>query len=209
LREEFARLAVDLDVEQDRGLHAIPIVSVVGRSLEPPDQFSVVGVERHDGAGPQIAAGAALPGAHRVRVASAPINQIELRVVGSGKPGHAAAMPHGFGVWPGFGPGGTGLRRGIPSPLHGAGLGVARFQESGHIQRVATDADNHMITDDQRSGRGEVLLLDVGDGAAPADFAGARVERNQVVVRGLEEEPIPIDPSPRLPMWMPPAVSHL
>src|SRR6266540_1948097 len=104
---------------------------VMGRGLKPPDQLAVVGIERHDGAGPQVVAGAPLAGVYRIRIAGAPIEKVELRIVGAGKPGHASTVSHRFGIRPGAGAGSAGFGRSVPAPLNAAGLGIARLEETG------------------------------------------------------------------------------
>ena len=85
-------------------------------------------------------------------------------------------------------PGIAGLHRHrVELPLPLAGLRIERLQEAGRVQVVA-GADEHVIADDDRRHRREVLLLEVGDLDVPAFLAGSRVERDQVVVGRFEEQ---------------------
>src|SRR5678815_4679007 len=56
LRQQLARLAVDRTVEEHGRLRGIPVVRVVRRRLEVPDQLSGVGIERDDRLGEQVVA---------------------------------------------------------------------------------------------------------------------------------------------------------
>src|SRR5271168_4345112 len=56
-----------------------------------------------------------------------------------------------------------------------------------------------MITDHNRRNGREVLLIKVGDDLMPTLLARFRIERHQVVVRGLEVEPIAIHPHAAVP----------
>ncbi len=101
MRQKLALLAFELGVEENRGFDGIPVVDIVWRRLEIPDELSGIGVQRHNRAGVQIVAGAAFAGEHGIGVAGAPVKQIESGVVGSGHPGHAAAVKNRVAV---FGP---------------------------------------------------------------------------------------------------------
>ena len=48
--------------------------------------------------------------------------------------------------------------------------------------------NEHVIADDNRRERREILLLEIGDFDVPALLAGARIERDQIVVGRLEVE---------------------
>src|SRR2546430_2339395 len=76
LREEFARFAFEFGVEENGRLHGVPIVNIVRRRLEMPDEFAGVGIERDDGAGVEIVAGTAFTGEDRVGIAGAPVEKI-------------------------------------------------------------------------------------------------------------------------------------
>ena len=98
---------------------------------------------------------------------------MQFGIVSARNPGHAAAVAHGVFVGPGFRAGIAFLDRlAPPLPLQVAGFRIVRFQESGHIQRITTCAYQNMVSDDDRRGRGEVLLLHVGDFFVPALLTG-------------------------------------
>src|SRR5207248_6544481 len=75
-------------------------------------------------------------------------------------------------------------RHGIKLPLQLARLGIERLQKSRSVEVVA-GADEHVIADDNRRERREILLLEIGDFDVPALLAGPRIERDQIVVGRL------------------------
>ena len=107
------------------------------------------------------------------------------------------------------------------SPLRGvvfqrhcnlAGFRIARFEIAGNIERIAAHADDDVIADDDRRGRGEILLFHVGDFNVPALRAILGVERNQVIVGRFEVQPVAVhaeaavsdvDAAVRFPVVMP------
>ena len=133
-----------------------------------------------------------LPVEHRLRVAGADVVEVQLRIVGAGQPRHAAAVEHRFGVGPGLGARLARPRRRVPAPHDVAALRIARLEIAGHVERVAADADQHLLADDDRRARREVLALDVGDLVVPALLARRRVERDEVVVGRQEEDPVAV-----------------
>src|SRR5207249_451426 len=66
-------------------------------------------------------------------------------------------------------------RHGIKLPLQLARLGIERLQKSRRVEIVA-GADKHVIADDNRRERREILLLEIGNLDVPALLAGARIE---------------------------------
>ena len=106
-------------------------------------------------------------------------------------------------------------RHGVEDPLPLAGLRIERLQEAGRVEVVAR-ADEHVVADDDRRHRREVLLVEVGDLDVPALLAGPRVERDEVVVGRLEEQVVVPDrraavadvrAAPRLPEVVPELVA--
>ena len=61
-------------------------------------------------------------------------------------------------------------RHGVELPLHVAGLRIERLQVARRIEIVA-GADEHVVADDDRRRRGEVLLVEAGDLLVPALLA--------------------------------------
>ena len=86
LSEQFAFLAVDLAVDQNRRFVGIPVVRVVRRRLEIPGHLSGVGIQRDDRLGVEVVAFAALAGDHGLRVAGAEVDQVQFGIVGRATP---------------------------------------------------------------------------------------------------------------------------
>ena len=92
LREQLARLPVDLAVDEHRRLRRVPVVRVVRRRLEVPRQLPRVRIERDDRLGEEIVALPLAAVDHRLRVSGAEVDQIQIGVVCRRPPGHAAAV---------------------------------------------------------------------------------------------------------------------
>ena len=142
--------------------------------------FPVSGFSATTRAGEKIIAFAALAGADGVRISGGHIDQIEIGIVSGRLPRHAAAV---LCVRIIIGPGIVArvaglLRRGVPLPLQVAGFGIARFEKALHVERIAADADDDVIADDERRVGGKVVVLHVGDLFVPAFLAGSGIERD-------------------------------
>src|SRR5260370_22063815 len=175
LGEQLALLALKLRVEQDRGFDGVPVVHVVWRRLKIPSQFPRIRIQSHDGAGVEIVAFPALANEHGIGIARAPIEKIELRVVGSGHPSHAAAVEESVAVLgPGFGAWLTGIRLGVPAPLDRSGLWIERLEVTANVGYVSGNAGDDVIAGPQRSHGGKVAELGSGKVEGHATGAAAR-----------------------------------
>src|SRR5205807_2686409 len=67
------------------------------------------------------------------------------------------------------------------------------FEKARYVQRVAAHADDHVVANHQRSRCGEVLLFHVCQRYLPPDFSAVPIERDEVIIGRLEEEPIAVD----------------
>src|SRR5882724_12260334 len=191
LREEFARLALEFGVEKNGRLHGVPIVNVMRRRLEMPDEFAGVGIERDDGAGVKIVAGAAFTGEDGIGISSAPVEKIQIGIVGAGHPRHAAAVSYGVGIFrPSFGARFAGFWRGEPLPLFRASFWIDGDEEAGNVGDVAGDAGDDVIFYDERRHGGEVAELIVGEDDVPTDGAVFRVQANQMCVGRFDVDPV-------------------
>src|SRR5260370_15686935 len=147
LGEQLTGLAVEIGVEEHGGLHGVPVVHVVRRRLKIPSEFASVGIESHDGASIKIVAGAARTGEHRGGIASAPIEEVERRVVRSSHPGHAATVEDGVAVFrPGFRAGLSGVWSGVPAPLDFSGLAIKGLEEAPYVRAVSEDGGDEATT---------------------------------------------------------------
>src|SRR5947209_8496470 len=102
---------------------------------------------------------------------------MQLRIVSAWHPGHATAVPHRVFVRPRLRSRITLLHRlGPPFPLHGSGLRVVSFEKSRNVERIAARTHDYVITNDDGSRCGEVLLLHIGDLDMPSLFASLCLE---------------------------------
>src|SRR4051794_18925806 len=95
-----ATLGAHVDIGEQGRADGIIVPAVVGGVLEAPDDLARVGAEGDGGGGPLVVAFAdlAVPGGG---VAGVPVEQVEVRVIGSGGPGGGAAVLPGV-AGPGF-----------------------------------------------------------------------------------------------------------
>ena len=64
--------------------------------------------------------------------------------------------------------------------------GIVRFDVAGDVEVVAADADDDVVVDDERRGRGVVELIEIADLGAPFLLARPVVERQQMAVGRLD-----------------------
>ena len=153
-------------------------LATVRRNLEAPNQFPGVGVEGDDAAGPGIVAGTDLAIQHRRGIAGTDIHQIEKRIVGAGHPHLSAGSTAALRLRC------AGRRRAVEDPLGLAGIGIDGFQLAGHVIEIAGDADQNVISDDERSVGGPETPAGIGDHDVPLDGAILGVEGDQMAVGG-------------------------
>src|SRR5678816_237527 len=103
------------------------------------------------------------------------------------------------------------LRRDVPPPLRLARLRLERLEPPGRIEVVARP-NEHVVADDDRRHRREVLLAERTEFTVPALFTRLRIKGDEVIVRGHEEEVVPphsysavadVSPTLRLPEVVP------
>ena len=158
VRQQLAGLAGDGRVEQYGRLHGVPIMRVMRRRLVEPLDLAGVGVNREDGAGVQVGSLAHIAGQHRVRVAGAPVHQVQRWIVGAGQPDGTAALGHRFGAGPCLRPGLAGLGDGVQPPQYFAGVGIERVHRMGHVRHIAGGAEADLVLDHERGGRDVIAV---------------------------------------------------
>ena len=161
---------------------------IVGRRLVVPRHPAGIDLYGNQRAREQVVALAADARITRSRVAGAEDVELRFGIVRARHPDLTAAVARRVETWPRLQARIARIHRhGIKLPLQLARLGIERLQKSRSVEVVA-GADEHVIADDNRRERREILLLEIGDFDVPALLAGARIERDQIVVGRLEVE---------------------
>jgi hypothetical protein len=168
-------------------------MGVVRRGLVIPGHLSRIDVHGHERAREEV-----VPRPHARSIGRRGISgpddvQVSLGIVRARRPEIAAAVARRFEAGPGVESGIAGIHgRRIELPLHCAGFGVERTQEP-RLVRVVAAADEHMVADDDGGCLGEILFREMRGLLVPAFLAGARVERHEIVIGRLHEQPIAVD----------------
>ena len=179
---DFARLALPLQIRQNRDLRGIEIEFVVRRELEMPFQLSRVGIHRDEGTGVEVIARPHIAVPVGARIPDSPIDQVRFRIVRAGGPDGSPAMPPGIAA-PAVMARLTRLRNGMEAPDFFPGLRGIRRQIAADSQFSARRSHDDFIFYDQRRGGHGVPFL------RPPHFGGP----DQVSVTRIESEKIPID----------------
>src|SRR5712692_3455941 len=181
--------AVSCDVDQHRLVRGIEVPRVVRNLLIVPVQLSGVGINRDYAVGVEV-----LAGPHRIievrrRIADAPINQIQLRIIRSGEPRRpAAVLPH-IGVGPGLVPrlSRSGYR--VEPPRESSRLGVERADVAAMRAVASGSSNDDFVFDDEWSAVDiAAAFLYVFDFDVPDLLAGVRVHGYYVVIHRPEED---------------------
>ena len=190
---ELAAPPVPVGIHENRRLVGVPVVFVVRRVLEVPDELAVIGAQGQQRRGVEIVAFAvATIEVLRAGIAGRPVQQVEFRVVGAAGPGSAAAGLPRVVVRPRLRPGLARSGDRVEAPLALPGFGVEGVEVASDATGVAAaDADQHpILCDDGRAGRAEAGLVR-GHGGAPQHRPVAAVDRDYVAVRRAEIQASP------------------
>jgi hypothetical protein len=103
MHDNLARGSVGGDLGQDPLVDAVVVERIAGRHLEAPNHLAGLGLHGEDRIGVEVVA-FAIERIPRRRIAGTPEHEIEFRIVGTGDPGGAAALPPGVSR-PGLGAG--------------------------------------------------------------------------------------------------------
>ena len=145
MRDQLARLAVDLAVDQDVRADLVVVPHVAGRVLEVPVHLAGVGIPGDRAVGVEVVARPIGRVEHRHRIAGAPDGLVGRRIVGAGHPdGAAAGLPGVVLVLPGLAAGLAGRRDGVLAPEQLAGRGIER-RRSSRARRWSPPAAPTMI----------------------------------------------------------------
>ena len=160
--------------------------------LEVPLEAPGRRIEREDRIGVEVVAlalGAVVVGA---RVAGRPVERLQRRVERSGEPRGGAAALDGRAAPPRLGARFPARGDRPESPRFLAGHAIEGGHEAADTFVAARDPRHDQRADDQRGGRGPVVLPPVGHGRFPQQVAGEAVEREQVRVVGDHEDAIAV-----------------
>ena len=127
----------------------------------------------------------------RRRIARPPVDEVEIRIVGTGEPRRAATVAPGFGVpRPSFAARLAGSRHCVGLPCFLAGIGVVGDEEAANPKLTAAGADKHLVLYDERRSGERVSRLPVGYRDIPDDLAALRIERKEMAVERRPKDPI-------------------
>ena len=198
--------AVERCVGQNRNLGRVPVVDVVRCELEVPLHLPGVGVERHHRVGVEVVAhahGAVVVGSW---VSSAPVDQIQLGVVGAGHPGgRPAPAPRIARPCPAVGVVGAGGR--VETPLALARVDVVGVHEPAYPVLATRNAAEDLVADNQRRRRLAVAGLGLLSLGLPHHTAGLGVERHHMCVERNHDDAV--TPDGHTPVVSPAAEDHV
>src|SRR5438270_2457857 len=180
LQQHLARSPFEFSIDQNRNFDGIPIVRVVRRRLETPDQLAGVGIEGHNAAGPGIVARAILGGQHGRGISGSEVNKIEFRIVSPRDP-HVSAGSAAAKSLRGF-----SRKRAVKGPLRVARLRIKRFQHAWKIVEISGGADQDVVPNYEGRHRRPIALLHVRDLYIPLHVSVSCIEADQVCVRSRE-----------------------
>ena len=144
-------------------------------------------IQREQRAGIEVVAGADVAVVVRTRIARAPVEQVQLRIVGAGQPRRRAAVLPRVAA-PRVRARLTRRRHGPEAPRALAGLRVVGIEESANAAFGAGDADDDLVLDrERRAGRG-VVQPGIGERLLPQHAARSRVERDELRIQRRQEQ---------------------
>src|SRR6185295_12569798 len=140
----------------------VHVVDIVRRELVMADDLAGFRPDCDHARRADAVQAATRPRVVRFGIAGAPIDEVELGIVGARAPGRRAAVFPGVAVGrPGVVSGLAGPRNGVTTPELLAGLGIPAVKEAARRRFAAGHAgDQHAVGDDRRTG-GVVAFLPV------------------------------------------------
>lgn len=146
--QERPDAAAEFAVDQNGGLHGVPIPFAVRGELKVQLEFTGIGVEGDYGTGEQVIAGADFGVPVRSGIADSPVGEIKNRVVGAGEPDRPAALLPGIAA-PRFVARFAGFGDCFKFPEFLAGRGVIGGEETANAEFSAGGADENVVFDDE------------------------------------------------------------
>src|SRR5262249_25696947 len=183
LDHHLAGLATNLEIGEHLFVGGVDVVDVVGRILIVADNLPGFRPDRQQAGGVEAVAFPARPRIVRLRVAGAPVDEVELGIIGARAPGRPAAARPGVAVLrPGLRAGLAGRRNSVPPPQFLAGLGVPAVKEAARRRFPARHPGNQYAVGDDGGAGCVIALLRFGELLLPDLLAGLHVEGDDVVV---------------------------
>ena len=185
LDHHLAQPAVDLQIREQQFVRAVHVVDVVRRELVVAGNLAGLRTDREHARREEAVELAARMRIVRLRVARAPVDEIELRIVGARSPRRPApVLPRVAVLGPRLRT--RFARRGnrIALPQLPAGLRVPTSEESARGALAAGHSGNHDAVGDNRRTRRVVAVLLVRELLVPDLHARLHVERDEMVVVG-------------------------
>ena len=176
------RLAVDIDVGQQRRRGHVIVPDRVMGDLEVPLQLTGVDVQANDAVAIEIVARTGAAVGVVGRIFDGHINQARFAVHGHGRPGAGVAVEVSRVLFPAFIAGLALLRDVVEDPEHLAGLGIERAGQALGVvlfKRLRAFLEGRTDQDD---------IVHHGGGGVQADFAGHQV--NLLVLAGLADDAV-------------------
>ena len=169
-------------VEEDGGARGVVVPDVVVHLLEPPPELARLRLDGDDRRRPFVVA---LPDASvpvRPRVPGREVEEAEVGVVGRRLPDRAAAVQVRVAGRPRVSAGLARRRDGVVAPDRLAVVRVERLEETTRAEVGSDDADVHAPVRVDRGRSDHLPVLPADELPVPDDFAGLRVERDDLAV---------------------------
>ena len=183
-------------VHQDRLVVAVVVPHVVWGVLVPVLDLSGRGIKGQGGVGVEVVTRAVDAVPVGVRVADAPVEGVEFRIVRTGDPCRGPTVRGGFRTAPAVVVRLTRRGDGVAPPDLFTGFRVEGFDvEPGRVFRSGHPHD-HVALYDERGDGHRVGLFPVSDVPVPDDFPGLGVEGHHVRVRRRDEDLVAVQRDP-------------
>ena len=194
LDHDLPHPAADLHIGEHGLVSAVHVVHVVGRVLKMTDEFTRDRPDRDHARRVQAIKRSARPRIVGLRIARAPVDEVELWVIRTRAPGRAAALLPGVAVLrPGLVARLARRRDGVATPQFLPGLRIPAIEEATSGELAAGHPGNHDAIGHNRCAGGGVALVPVGKFLVPQHLAALHVEGEQMVVDRDAKQPPVVD----------------
>lgn len=178
---EFARPPPESCIDKDGRLRGVVVVQIVRAELEVPFELSRIWIQRQQGTGIKVVAGAHAGVVIGRGIAGAPVEDIEIGIVGTRDPrGPAAVQVEVPG--PAFIAFFAGAGDRPKTPLLLPGLRIVCRYEAAYAIVASGNADDHLVFDHQGRARGPVVAIPGCISHFPDEISGAGIEAEQMRV---------------------------